>query len=596
MSNKPSDKKFALKKYVVIFITVFSLVASMYSVSAEDKCKNITDLDEKAKCYEKEYQSVSKKLSDVLSQKNNISKKISNLASQLTVTQAEINELNSEIKSVQAILVEIDKNLEDRKNKLGDKINVRNQLIRNYSKNLQMNEVELFLSKSANSFGFSGFELAYVSAAFNKAVSSEFIKIIQGLNAEIQGFEKDRADAEQLKKDLTSEQTKLLSIKVNLDAQKNQANSDLKNLNEKEKSYSQKLAELSAKQQEILKLKSGDENGSVGDRDTPSSRTPDPPFRPAFAAFSYGAYTHYNGMSQYGAKGRAEDGQDYKQILKFYYKTGVKEEDDLMDEITVQGHGEMDFQKYLYGIAEMPSDWPDDALKAQAIAARTYAYRYTSNGDKSICTTQSCQVFLKSKSDNPPSKWKKAVDDTEDVILDNPSNSQYSSTTGGYINNVGWDAKDGVNGWKNGKAYEKSSPWFYKAWYTKSYNSSDSCGHPHPWLSEKEMADILNSWVVWRKGSGSDKDHISPVTESCWGGDPYSLDEMASKADDYGEKYTSVSGIDVDISTNGYTSKVKLTTNKGTVEISGEEFKTVYNLRAPGYISIKSRLYDMEKR
>ena len=28
------------------------------------------------------------------------------------------------------------------------------------------------------------------------------------------------------------------------------------------------------------------------------------------------------------------------------------------------------------GIAEMPSTWPTEALKAQAIAARTYAYRY----------------------------------------------------------------------------------------------------------------------------------------------------------------------------------------------------------------------------
>ncbi len=241
----------------------------------------------------------------------------------------------------------------------------------------------------------------------------------------------------------------------------------------------------------------------------------------------------------------------------------------------------------------MPSDWPEDALKAQAIAARSYAYRYQKQG-KCICTTQSCQVFLKSKSDNPPSRWKDAVDDTEDMIVKDDVVTYYSSTTGGYIDNVGWD----TDGSWPGNAYEKKagSPWFYKAWYTKSYNNSDSCGHNHPWLTESEMADILNSLVVWQNGSGSDKDHVSPVTTSCWGGDPYSLGEMKEKADDLGTAYNKVTNVDVEISNGGYTSKVILTTDKGTVNVSGDVFKTVFNLRAPGFLSIKSKLFDLEKR
>ena len=85
-------------------------------------------------------------------------------------------------------------------------------------------------------------------------------------------------------------------------------------------------------------------------------------------------------MSQYGAKGRAQDGQNYEEILKFYYKTDVEEKDNFPDTIRVAGQGEMGFSDYLYGIAEMPSDWPQDALKAQAIAARTYAYGFAKNG------------------------------------------------------------------------------------------------------------------------------------------------------------------------------------------------------------------------
>ena len=52
-----------------------------------------------------------------------------------------------------------------------------------------------------------------------------------------------------------------------------------------------------------------------------------------------------------------------------------------------------------------------EALKAQAIAARSYAYRYKTEG-KQICTTEACQVFRKSKADNPPPEWRQAVIDT----------------------------------------------------------------------------------------------------------------------------------------------------------------------------------------
>ena len=124
--------------------------------------------------------------------------------------------------------------------------------------------------------------------------------------------------------------------------------------------------------------------------------------------------------------------------MKFYYDVGVEKKDNFPDKICVEGYGNMDFQKYLYGIAEMPDTWPKEALKAQAVAARSYAYRFVKAG-KCICTTQSCQVFLKSKSDNPPSDWKNAVKDTEDKILKDGVVAYYSSTTGGYIEGIGWD-------------------------------------------------------------------------------------------------------------------------------------------------------------
>ncbi len=598
---KPNPKNTFLK-IALVAVIFLSLTIS----SKADSCGE--DLD----CIEKQKASVTKDLASVQNDLKSVSERIKKYGSQLTVTQAEINQLNADIKKIEDQLTEIGKKLDDRKAKLTDKINLRNYLVRNYLKRTQLNAVELFFAESINNLGLSGFEFSYLSQGLNKAASDETIKLIQGLNADIHGFEKDKAEAESIQKSLVAEQNKLLAMKADLDAKAAKAKKEEADLNKKEASLSQRLADLNAKQQEILRQKSGDENGSVGDYTPPTVSTPNPPDslgRPAFAAFSYGAYTHYNGMSQYGAQARAKDGQDYKKILKFYYPNLKLEEDyDEPDKIRVKGSGAacngsnknydetIDFSTYMKRIYEMPASWQKEALKAQAVAARTYAIR-VSKSKGYIEPNQSNQVY---KNCDNASGWVNAVKDTENTVLlsnDNLALTEYSSTTGGYINNVGWDAPDGINGWKDGNAYEKGSPWFYKAWYTKSYNSNDNCGRPHPWLSEKEMADILNAWVVWRKGSGEDKSHITPVTTSCWGGDPYSLDEMADKADKYDEKrYSSVSSIKADINSGGYTSQVKIETNKGTVTIPGAEFKTVYNLRAPGYVSIKSRLFDLEKR
>ena len=60
--------------------------------------------------------------------------------------------------------------------------------------------------------------------------------------------------------------------------------------------------------------------------------------------------------------------------------------------------------------------------------------------------------------------------------------------------------------------------------------------------------------------------------------------------------FSSVSGVEVTYSDNGVTSNVRLETNKGSVSVSGAEFKKAFNLRAPGSIAIKSGLFNIEKK
>jgi hypothetical protein len=103
------------------------------------------------------------------------------------------------------------------------------------------------------------------------------------------------------------------------------------------------------------------------------------------------------------------------------------------------------------------------------------------------------------------------------------------------------------------------------------------------------MADILNAWHVLYKGGG-DAGRISPVDTNCWSGSPYSMSELAGIGG-----YTSVSSVSVVYSSSGNTQTVTFETNKGTVSMSGEELKKAFNLRAPGYIGLKSGLFNIEK-
>ncbi|MBI2443300.1 MAG: hypothetical protein HYV40_05335 [Candidatus Levybacteria bacterium] len=306
-------------------------------------------------------------------------------------------------------------------------------------------------------------------------------------------------------------------------------------------------------------------------------------------------------MSQYGARGRAQAGQDAKAILKAYYGREPVGKD-TGGTIKVAGFGEMDFEgKYLLGIAEMPSAWHPEALKAQAIAARTYAYRYKTEG-KEICTTEACQVYNDGKAGNPPDAWRQAVEATRGQVLEDVI-TYYASTHGGFASPIGWDTTDGQGGGNfTERSYDKlgGSPWLYKAWYRKGYtNSGDSCDRANPWLSSSDMADLINgAMVLYGGGNGDETGRITPTTTSCWGGNPYSQDELRSVSDKYGGGISAVTLVSV-IQGNGQTNEVVFQTDKGEKRLAGDKFKTAFNLRAPGFLSIPQSgfaFYNIEKK
>ena len=449
-----------------------------------------------------------------------------------------------------------------------------------------------------------------------KSVLSEILSKVGGLNREIGyqniasdldrqliiGFSSEILNLENDKENLENQRAKLASLQESLNKQADFFKGEVA----KAKAWQTTLQDkLSVLQQQILSIKGGDFTASVGDSELADDfnasirgfREAAPPGY--FAVFSFGAYTHRKGMSQYGARGRAQNGQNYKDILKAYYgKEPVNK--DTGGTIGVAGVGNVDFENYyLMGIAEVPSTWHPDVLKAQAVAARTYAYRYKTEG-KQICTTETCQVFRKSKADgindSKYAAWKQAVIDTRGQVLEDVV-TYYSSTAGVYLTTKGWDTTDNGGGSNFvDKSYEKlgGSPWVYKAWYTKEYSpSSDKCGRSNPWLSPEEMADIVNAALVLSKGTDSEKERISPVTTSCWGGNPYSHEGLKNVASKYGG-ISSATGVSVQQG-QGETQNVTI----NGISFSGTDFKKAFALRAPGYLKIPQKgfaFFNIEKK
>jgi len=422
----------------------------------------------------------------------------------------------------------------------------------------------------------------------------------------------------QLKKDkdhLEKEKISLASVKETFNNRAGFLAGEIKNAEEYR-------AQLTARQKDLLAAKVGTFSTSVGEvpaADDPASR-PDynPGFSPAFAAFSFGA-PHFKGMSQYGAFGRAKSGQGHEDILRAYYGDVRFETVDTNFNLPTTA-GNLPFEdNYLKGIAEMPAKWADEggheALKAQAIAARSYALAYTGwrMGDRSaksaICITEACQVYNSGKANNP-GRWGDAVNDTKGKILVSNSsnevvNSWYSSTSGGYqesYSSLGhntpafWYTTGGRSAWTSG-AYEKvgGSPWFYKAWYKS--RSGTTCGRSHPWLTQEEMADIINAVIVYENDSASPP-HIWQVDDACLGSIPdvWSKEKMRQEAGRYGGAVTNVSGVSVVYSEAGITARVTFDTNRGKVELDGQKFYKVFNLRAPGAIHLKSGLFNIDKK
>lgn len=128
------------------------------------------------------------------------------------------------------------------------------------------------------------------------------------------------------------------------------------------------------------------------------------------------------------------NGQKYR--YRGNMEVGIDKEYRKLNVINIIG-----IEEYLYGVLkkEISPRWPEDVLKAQAIAARTFAIfnmnKYIDKG-YNICASTNSQAYGGVNHEDPLTN--KAVDETRGVIITykgKPIDAVYHSDSGGYTEN-----------------------------------------------------------------------------------------------------------------------------------------------------------------
>jgi peptidoglycan hydrolase-like amidase/predicted nucleic acid-binding Zn-ribbon protein len=572
----------------------------------------ISDLENQLQDTQDEIEEKESLLSDIQDKINSIS------SSNYSVSQ-KIALINDEISALQEIIDEKDAEIESKLKEIDDK---QTDLA---NKKVSLDEIssELYMESR---YGVSHFFLS--NSYWDDFVENLFVKknLISFLLDEIEKVNSEFTNLADSKEALENEKEELDAEKAELDdSYKLLADEKAKLQNELQQQYSNQAlvtrsinglkTEMSDLQYQLLVVRQGGTN--VNPSSVPSggdywgSLEGFKASAPSgyFGVFSIGAYTNRNGLSQWGAKARAENGQSYTEILNDYYPSadlGNFNTDNIS--VTVKfcdkdssGNTVCDrcinerkvtytFDEYLYRLGEMPESWNINALKAQAIAARTYALNDTNYGSNAVRGDECGQAIASEKT----GAWKTAVDSTNGVVLKKSGSvfsSQYSALHGGWVNGV-WDVKSGSGDWMS-RAWDTLTTngqfgtyyWFYKAWYRTGYTvgsavSASSC-YRKPWLSPEELADIVNAAQVLKSSGGDSR--VVPIYDSCnTSGNPYSYSELRNLASKGAKSVSTV----VTSSSNGSTQTVTFYTDAGVVSMSGAEFKTAFNLRAPGRLRI----------
>ena len=530
-----------------------------------------------------------------------LEQKLKSLNGQITSIQTKINKLTSNIGLAEKQIKQKEADLDKQKKILA--ATVRSYYIKTF-----VDTPLLTLLSSDNATDVTR------ELTFRAKTADRDKNLIISITGDITGLKKE-------KEDLAKEKIKSAGLQASLNKEADFYKKEVSGAKKYQSSLSNQIVSLTARQNEILAQKLGSLNLpsslGAGPLSCTDDRKLDPGFGNAFAFFTFGI-PHRVGMNQYGAWGRAKAGQSAEQILQAYFQNFEFQTGKENETIKVNGKNEfgqtfdnetMSIEEYMKHVHEMPTSWTDNdsaALKAQAIAARSYALKIMQ--DKGyILPSQSDQVIKKEVNS---SNWINAVEATKGKIMTNggsPIKAWFASTSGGYTftsadvcgGNTAWtkrlrDTNGDIGSFDEllSKSYDKDSKCLYAAQgYRSQYGNS-------AWLKSEEVADIVNTLLLVKSDSSSAEhlyqtDKSNPAGTDNWDANKVK-DELKSKG---GSPYGSVSSVSIDWDKSiGVVNTITINGDAGSQNFSGREFKDRFNLRAPANIQIVGGLFNVEKK
>lgn len=544
------------------------------------------------------YAGIDEDIAAIQKQIEDLNKSIAPLQKESTGLQSKITQAKSQITKAEAQIQDLGQKLIDKESDLEVQKLLLSERIKSFYKNTKkFSPLLIFLSSTESSSLLRQYTWYQSIIGQDKTTIINYVSDINNLNSNKIKLEAEKVKIAKLKQDLESRFGFLAGEIKKAEVYKAKLNQDLVNLE------AQRIAGLNLPSSAASTMMCTDD------------RKIDPGFGAGFAFFTFGI-PHHVGLNQYGALGRAKAGQSAEDIIKAYFQNVEIASGREGETVKVNGKNEfgqtfnnesMNIEEYLKHIYEMPTSWPEAALQAQAMAARSYALRvYREKGY--LYPSQQDQVVKKELNND---RWISAVNATRGKVITSggqPIKAWFASTAGGYTftsadvwgGNTEWtkrvrDTNGDINSFDDlmNKAYDRESPCFYAAQgYRKEYNKS-------AWLKPSEVADIVNVILLYQKDS-STQNHLCYKNDSSHGcTDTWDQEKVKSELRSRGgTPFNSISSATVTDwnKSEGRTNTLSFSGDAGNISISGPTFKSFFNIRAPANISIVGQLFNIEKR
>jgi len=548
-----------LIKIIMVVIFLASMLVSPLIARTTEDIQN--DIDGK----EQELEELQKQLDTKKNQLSNATNQKTNKQSELETVKAGIEQMEIELEVTQLELIQLQANYEFQ---ILEKEKVEKQQEKQLT-SLYMNwkgseELSSFLLSKDDPIK-QNYYLEIVTETDQEGLNETYVRLKQ-LEADIQLVEDKKAELEAKSQELAEKKKELESIVVSLQKQESSYSAGVKQLAPKITATQEELEMLSAEQKGMQDIESRLIDGDPGGATQPLQ-----PGEYYFAGQGRDLYQgHGVGMSQFGAYGAARSGWSASQIVKHYYK-GVTVGQGSGTVNIIGGRQNIPLEEYVAGAGEVPNKacgsadqaasnpakyvvdnpstvwdcWPEEAIKAQMIAYRTYGLR-----NKNVYPDARSQVYT----GTTLKQW--AADETQEQVL--YYNGSLISAVYSSDNNNGWGTADNDTVWSN--------------------YSGDGTPYPYLRATYDENITYHYTWSTWtyRTNSYSINEMNSMLEFASTSG------SVSSSARNFmaGARSTigTLQSVEFVRDSSGRVKKVKLNGDKGSKYIAGWLFKSLWNV------------------